>query len=209
MRGKVERIVPIAREFFRMLKELYPSAGLAELNRHALKWCREEYGRREHGTTGIPPMEAFKQEKFTLKALPSERFVVPRWKRCKVHAGDQFLTFAKMRFSLPPRGKGREVWARYAAPVLDLYDDEEQLIRQYVIKHGERRYWKPEGFPAEVREMMNGGYPKWILEQAHLFDSAATALLRAVLTPNAYLHAHNGSWNAAHHGRASPSSLFR
>jgi transposase len=188
-KGKVERIVPVAREMFRMLKELHPSCALVELNRHALKWCREDYGNREHGTTGIPPMQAFEQEKLKLKALPEERFVVPEWKRCSVHSGDQFLTFHKRRFSLPARWRGREVWARYVAPVLDLYDDDEQLIRQYVTNRSERRYWKPEDFPAEVREMMNGGYPKWIIDQGRAYGSAAVALLSSVLSPNAYLNA--------------------
>ena len=57
-KGKVERLVPIARELFRMLKKMHPTADLAELNRLALKWCWEDYGRREHGTTGIAPVEA-------------------------------------------------------------------------------------------------------------------------------------------------------
>ena len=59
-KGKVERMMPVMRQLFRMLKELYPSADLAELNRHALHWCTEEYGLREHGTTGVQPMEAFR-----------------------------------------------------------------------------------------------------------------------------------------------------
>ena len=188
-KAKVERFVPVARELFRMLKELYPTAGLNELNDHALKWCREEYGTREHGTTGVPPIEAFEQERPKLTPLPEERFLVPEWKRCRVHPGDQFLTFNKKRFSLPPCRRGQEVWARYAAPVLDLYDDEYQLIRRYVIRSGEKRYWKAEDFPAEVREMMNGGYPKWIVEQGRAYGPEAVALLSSVLNPNAYLNA--------------------
>jgi transposase len=188
-KAKVERFVPVARELFRMLKELYPTAGLTELNEHALRWCREEYGTREHGTTGVPPIEAFQEERPMLKALPEQRFVVPEWKRCPVHSGDQFLTFHRMRFSLPARWRGQQVWARYAAPVLDLYDDAYQLIRQYVIKSGERRYWKPEDFPAGTREMMHGGYPKWIVEQARPFGVEAVALVSSVLDPNAYLNA--------------------
>ncbi|MCX6376505.1 MAG: hypothetical protein NTU88_10815, partial [Armatimonadetes bacterium] len=57
------------------------------------QWCREDYGRREHGTTGVAPMEAFEVERLTLKALPAERFQAPEWKQVSVHGGDQFLTF--------------------------------------------------------------------------------------------------------------------
>jgi transposase len=163
-KGKVERFVPVARELFGMLKALHPSADLAELNRRALQWCREDYGRRERGTTGVAPMEAFEVERPTLKALPAERFHAPEWKQVNVHAGDQFLTFNKRRFSLPPAWRGRRVWARYAAPMLQLYDNE-HLIRQYVLNDRQRIYWVEQDFPAEVRTMMNGGYPGWILEK--------------------------------------------
>ena len=188
-KGKVERFVPVARELFRMLKALYPSADLVELNEHARRWCRQEYGLKEHGTTGIAPMEAFEQERITLKPLAAERFCVPVWKQVSVHAGDQFLTFDKKRFSLPALWKGRKVWARYADALLQLYDDEQHLIRQYVIRKGERIYWVPEDFPEELREMMNGGYPAWIVRKAGEYGWAARQLLSSVLQPHAYLNA--------------------
>jgi len=203
-KGKVERFVPVARELFRMLKELHPSAGLAELNQHALRWCREVYGAKEHGTTGVAPREVFQEERDKLKPLPAERFQVPVWKPVSVHAGDQFLTFDKKRFSLPPAWKGRSVWARYAAPLLQLYHDE-TLIRQYVVSASKRIYWVPEDFPAEVREMMNGGYPAWILKKGREYGQSAVALLASVLQPHAYLNARRARGMldimAAHHGR--------
>jgi hypothetical protein len=148
----------MARELFRMLKELHPSAGLAELNQLGLQWCREVYGRKEHGSTGVAPMEAFEAERQKLKRLPEERYQVAVWKQVSVHSGDQFLTFDKRRFSLPAVWRGHTVWVRYAAPLLGLYD-QEKLIRQYVVRPEVNRYWQPEDFPAEVRERMNGGYP--------------------------------------------------
>ncbi|OHD67679.1 MAG: hypothetical protein A2W19_11905 [Spirochaetes bacterium RBG_16_49_21] len=45
-KGKVERFVPIARELFRKLKRLHPTADIHTLNRLALQWCRDEYGQR-------------------------------------------------------------------------------------------------------------------------------------------------------------------
>ena len=48
------------------------------------------------------------------------------------------------------RGEGRTVWARDAAPLLRLFDDQERLIRQYVVEPGKRLYWVDEDFPAEV-----------------------------------------------------------
>jgi transposase len=204
-KGKVERFVPVARELFLMLKALHPSADLAEMNRHALQWCLEDYGRREHGTTGVTPREAFEAERSTLKTLPAERFEAPEWKRVSVHAGDQFLTFNKRRFSLPPAWRGRRVWARYAAPMLQLYDNE-SLIRQYVLNDRQRIYWVEQDFPAEVRTMMNGGYPGWILGKARAYGPAAVELIASVLQPHAYLNARRARGMldilATHHGRS-------
>ena len=188
-KGKIERMIPVAREVFRILKELYPSADIVKLNERARQWCREEYGRREHGTTHIAPMDAIEAERPSLRPLPAERFSLPVWKRASVHGGDQFLTFNKLRFSLPPAWKGHRLWARYAAPLLQLYDDREQLIRQYVVNDHDRVYWVPEDFPEEVREMMNGGYPAWILSKAAPYGKAAEQLLASVMRPHAYLNA--------------------
>jgi transposase len=112
-KGKIERLIPVARELFRMLKHLHPGASLNELNRYARQWCREEYGRREHGTTQIPPLEAFEGvEKPLLKPLPAERFEVPMWQKLSVHGGDGFFTFDGRRFAVPAL-RGKAVWVRY------------------------------------------------------------------------------------------------
>lgn len=226
-KGKIERLVPVARQVYRMLKELHPDATLAELNRHALRWCREEYGAKEHGTTGVPPAEAFEEEKRVLKALPEDRFEVPVWKEILVHPGDQFATFDTMRFSLPVTWRGKKVWARYAHPFLDLFSNEER-IRRYVVKEGQKRYWDPTDFPTGVREMLNGGYPAWIIGEAQRFGDEAVALITSVLQPRAYLNArrasamielfdryHNKPYfdevcrRARHHGVRIPQTLKR
>jgi len=68
------------------------------LNAHALSRCREEYGTREHGTTGREPMEVFEEvEKPTLKPIPEERLEVPVWAPAHVHCGDQMFTFDKKK----------------------------------------------------------------------------------------------------------------
>jgi hypothetical protein len=203
-KAKIERMIPVARELFRMLKELHPAAGLAELNERALQWCREVYGRKEHGTTGVAPIEAFEVERQKLRSLPPERYQVAVWRQVRVHSGDQFLTFLKRRFSLPAEWRGRSVWARYATPLVQLFE-EERLIRQYVVRPGVNRYWQPEDFPLEVREMMNGGYPAWLMQKAGEYGEDAVALIHAVLQPHAYLNARRARGMldvmTAHHGR--------
>ena len=203
-KGKIERLVPVARELFRMLKELHPCAGLTELNERALQWCRQEYGNREHGSTGVAPMQAFETERQTLHPLPAERFQAAVWKQVTVHSGDQFLTFLKRRFSLPRQWRGRRLWARYAAPLVQLFDAE-RLIRQYVVRPGVQLYWQPEDFPLEVREMMNGGYPAWLMQKASEYGTDAVALIHGVLQPHAYLNARRArgmlAVMAAHHAQ--------
>jgi transposase len=204
-KGKVERGVPTARELFRMLKELHPSSDLGELNERSRQWCREVYGGKEHGTTGVPPLEAFEQERQKLKAIPQERYEVAVWKQATVHPGDQFVSFQKRRFSLPPQWKGWTIWLRYVQPLLQLYDGQEGLIRQYVVRPGIQRYWVPEDFPEGVREMMDGGYPAWLIQKAEAYGQDARRLICSVLRPHAYLNARRARGMldilAAHQGK--------
>lgn len=189
-KGKVERQVPLARELFRMLKRLYPEADLDELNEHAGKWCREEYGQREHGTTKIAPMYAFEKfEKEKLKPLPEERFETPVWKEVKSHRGDGFFTFDNRRYAAPNGYRGKQLSVRYAetSRILRVFCDY-RLIREYVVGSKTVNYF-PEDFPEGKREMMNGGYPKYLLREAKGFGPEAHALVESVLQPHAYLNA--------------------
>lgn len=47
----------------------------------------------------------------------------------------------------------------------------------------------PEDFPETVREMMDGGYPRYLLEQSRTFGEDAYRLVEFVLAPHAYLNA--------------------
>jgi transposase len=188
-KGKIERLIPVARELFRMLKHLHPGAPLNELNRYARQWCREEYGRREHGTTKIPPLEAFEStEKPLLKPLPAERFEVPVWQELSVHGGDGFFTFDGKRFAVPTR-RGKTVWARYTHRnrLLQVFHDR-TLLREYVVGSSRVNYL-PGDFPEVQEQMMRGSYPRFLLDKAVEFGPDAAALIESVLKPHAYLNA--------------------
>ena len=188
-KGKIERFIPVARETFRMLKHMYPTATIDTLNTHVLHWCCEEYGRREHGTTGKEPMMVFQEsEKETLKPLPPERLEVPRWQTAHVHRGDQQFSFDKKRYSLPERYRGMEVWVRYTAKdnLLRVFLDTKQ-IRVYVVT-GKAITYEPEDYPEVKREMMNGGYPRYLLTQAKSYGEAGYRLIESILQPHAYLN---------------------
>lgn len=186
-KGKVERMVPLAREEFRLLKALHPEAGLAELNRKILRWCREDYGMRMHGTTGEKPSVVFDEiERKNLKVLPVSRFTIPLWKEVKVHP-DQFIQFEKKRYSLPARHRGETLWARKKGHILDIFKASE-LIRSYTIT-GKNVTYTESDFPEVVREMMNGGYASFILKQSEKLGKDAKDLIAMVLGPRAYLNA--------------------
>jgi len=178
-KAKVERMVPVVRELFRKLKALYPAASLSELNGKAMEWSRNEYGMRDHGTTGMKPMEVFDSiEKPLLKKLPSERLVTPVWKKGKVHP-DQFVQFEKKRYSLPPKYRGEEVLVRRAGHLVKIFFRHE-LVREFVVPRGNSAYEKTD-FPVHTREMLSGGYPKYILDQSLKYGEAAYRLIYQIL----------------------------
>jgi hypothetical protein len=45
-----------------------------------------------------------------------------------------------------------------------------------------------EDFPETVREMMNGGYPRYLLTQSREFGEHAYRLIESVLAPHAYIN---------------------
>ena len=185
-KGKIERFVQPAREVFRMLRKIHPTFTLPELNKEAKKWCLEEYGAAEHGTTGIPPLRAFNdQEKQALKPLPEEVFSAPVWKKAKVHA-DQFFSFDKNRYSLPAKYRGKDVWLKNDDPMLYIYH-EYNLIRTYIIT-GRKVTFQESDFPEVIREMMNGGFPKYLLDQARLLGEPAFRLIESILESHAYIN---------------------
>ena len=187
---KGERFVPVARELFRKLKKVHPTATIDEFNTHALHWCKETYGSKEHGTTGIPPLKEYEHvERDTLIGLPEERLEVPVWKPAKVHGGDQFFSFDTKRYSVPYEYRGKQVWGRYTPRnrLLHVFFNR-KLIRTYVVS-GKKVQYVEEDFPPVKREMMNGGYPRYLLEQSRRYGEAGYELIESILKPHAYLNA--------------------
>lgn len=185
-KGKIEWFVGPARELFRKLKKIHPTADIHALNQEAVRWCLEEYGRREHGTIKQAPMDVFENvERPALQKLPPERFETPRWKEATVHP-DQFFEYEKKRYSLPAMYRQKKVWIRESGGILRVFW-EHVLIREYVIKK-DLVNTVPEDFPETVREMMNGGNPRFLLTQAEEFSEHARRLIEYVLAPHAYIN---------------------
>lgn len=184
-KGKVERMIPVVRRLFKKLTVQYPGISLEELNKYANQWIQEEYGKKKHGTTGIPPLLAFEEEKKHLKKLPEHRFEVPVWKLVKVHP-DQFIQFEKCRYSVPYTFKGDSLMACKTGNILRLFKDS-IVIKEHVMT-GKHIIYDKNDFPEVVREMMDGSYGKYILNSSKKFGELSQKLIENILETDGWLH---------------------
>lgn len=189
-KAKVERTVPVVREFFRKCKALEPQLELARANHHARTWCWETNGQKVHGTTGQKPREVFQHtEKAALKALPLRPFEMPTWKRAKVHV-DQFLQFEKKTYSVPAAFVGKYLWVRASEKLIQIYH-EHTLLKKYVRSTANRQY-EVQDFPRNFQLMLEGREVQALLARAETIGPAFQQLLEQVLTPHAKLNYRRG-----------------
>jgi len=178
-KGKIERFVQVARELFRRLDALYPEASLDELNEYARLWCREEYGRRKHGTTGIPPCTALEEiERPFLLPLPAEPFVPARWTTAKVHP-DQFIQTNGRQYGLPPTLIGTRVAVRTTQSLVSIYHNS-RLVRQYPVTN-KRRYYMSSDFPEYAEPFKAGSFASFLVGKAEHLGPQASRLIQDML----------------------------
>jgi len=114
---------------------------------HAVRWCREEYGMRRHGTTQRLPLEHFgAEEKSRLSPAPEAPYDIPLWCEPKVHR-DQHAQVAKALYSLPRRFTGRILKARADSTTVRFYDGDE-LVKAHPRVAPGKRQTDPADFPA-------------------------------------------------------------
>jgi len=185
---KVERQVPEVRELFRRIYAVHPTYSLQELNEAAIQWCRNEYGMNPHGTTRIPPWEAFIElEQQELKPLYAPRFEVPVWTAPKVHM-DQFINVDRKKFSMPREYRQTVVHCRRTGNLLKIYDKNYLFIREYYI-HSYTSHIGDGDFPESQEAMMRGEYPQYLIRKAASYGSGTKQLVESILHPHAFLNA--------------------
>lgn len=178
-KGKIERLVPSARELWKRLNALYPDASLDEINEHALTWCRDEYGRMPHGTTRFRPTEALETiERPALRALPAEPYVPASWSTTVVHP-DQFITHKGKQYGLPAQYIGKRVAVRATETLVTIFFDHVK-VRTYVIPEGRRAYLKDD-FPAYAQPFVPGSYAEWLIAKANAVSAQAGQYIRAMI----------------------------
>jgi Transposase and inactivated derivatives len=178
-KGKVERSIPLSRELYKRLCALANDESLDTLNAQALRWCTDEYGRKKHGTTGIPPMEAFLQvEKPCLRPLPAEPFVPASWTTARVHP-DQFIQVHTKYYGLPALYIGRTVDVRITDTLVSIYS-QHRVVRQYPVSK-KRREYLPEDFPAWAQPFVPNSFASFLANKADMLHPAAGRYIRAII----------------------------
>jgi len=183
-KGKVERDVQTVRQQFRKFLALYPAADIADLNRLVRKWCTQEYGQRDHGTTHLKPYQVFiAKEQPVLKPLPPEPFEIARWKEATVHP-DHYIQFDKKAYTVPHAYVGKEVWVKATDKIVQIYY-REQLIKQHVIT-AHYRHTDFNDFPPNVKAVLDD--PLNLELRAEQIGERFAKMIRRVLEPHAYIN---------------------
>ena len=186
-KGKIERVVPLARELFRKLKTIHADLDIGKANGLALEWCRYDNGMRIHGTTHEKPAEAFaEREKSTLLPLPETPFEMATWKQVTVHV-DQYIQFEKKTYSLPKRYVGRKLWARGLEKIVQVFDEDFIRFRSY-IRTSKQRHTDPADFPSDLRMMLGEPVVLNLIQRAGDIGPHMKAYVTRILEPHAKIN---------------------
>jgi transposase len=148
----------------------------------AVAWCAGTAAqRRPRALEGRTVAEAFADEAPALMPLPRMPFELATWSRPKV-APDAHVKVGKTLYSVPYKLIGRQLDARSAGAVVELFDDG-QLVKTHPFQaRGRRTDW------ADLPAGKTGFFmrtPHWCAAQAELAGPACAALVAELLSVNA------------------------
>jgi transposase len=124
-KGKVERGVAYVKD--NGLKG-HVFTDLADQNQHLLDWEKGVADTRIHGTTRRQVGQVFEQvERQALLPVPSERFPFFHESLRTVHR-DGHVSVAQAYYSVPPEYVGRQVWARWDAHLVKIFNHRREQI---------------------------------------------------------------------------------
>lgn len=124
-KGKVENSVKYVKNNALKGREFH---SLEEENRFLSHWERTVADLRIHGTTRRQVAALFAQEKSSLKPLPAGLFPCFQEGRRRVHR-DSFVEVAKAYYQVPPEFIGRDVWVRWDAHLVRVFNAKFEQIR--------------------------------------------------------------------------------
>lgn len=176
-KGKVERGVDYVQENA-LRGRTFQS--LIELNDFLLHWEATVADLRIHGTTRKQVGAHFETaEKGTLLPLPSERFANFSEARRKVNR-DGHVAIDRAFYSTPPEYVGREVWARWDARTVRLFDNDFHLIAMFARSEQGKFNTKTQHIATEkINSVERGG--AYLLKKAGSIGVASTRWSQAML----------------------------
>lgn len=134
-KGKVERSARYVKgNFF----ATWDSIDIDEDRRQLLRWNEEIADRREHGTTGRPPIELFGElEREALIPLPSRRWERVVWRKATLHR-DSHVQIDGAFYSAPWRFLHQALWVRCTPAVVAIYHGDELQWTHPRVPRGQR-----------------------------------------------------------------------
>jgi hypothetical protein len=130
---------------------------LAQANLDVRKWCKEEAGRRIHGTTKEQPRRRFDEvEQAQLNPLPQTPYDLAIWKKAKLYR-DCHVVFLGSYYSAPFRLVGQTLWVCAGTHQVRLFTENHELVATHerASKPGERKthrdHYPPEKLPGLER----------------------------------------------------------
>ena len=147
-------------------------AGLAPQNLFLSHWEQTVADTRIHGTTRQQVGSFFLAvEKPKLMPLPPDLFPVFQEAPRKVHR-DGYVEVAKAYYSVPPEYVRRQVWARWDAKLVHVYNERRQCIAVHVRQDPGRFCTDPNHIHSHKRTIIERG-TDWILDRCGLLGQWA------------------------------------
>jgi transposase len=185
-KGKVERDVQTVREQYRKMQALNPDIDIQEANQIMVRYLKEEYGQREHGTTRLKPYEVFKNvEQPALKKLPDEDFEIAEWKEAGVHP-DCYIQFNKRAYSVPYTYAGKKVWVKGTEKLIQIYYND-IMIKQHTITSNYRSTDFAD-FPKNVSAALDSGLHRHLITKSEKIGTNFHKMILNTLTPHAFMN---------------------
>jgi transposase len=123
-KGKVERSIQYLKDNALKGRQF---ASLAEQNEFLLKWEQDIADQRIHGTTRQQVAAHFNEERPHLQPLPAQWFESFQEARRRVHR-DGYIEVERAYYAVPERWIGRDVWARWDARSVRVFDERWQQL---------------------------------------------------------------------------------
>ena len=176
-KGIVESGVKYVKGNFLPLREF---RDLADLNDQARQWVMNTAGRRDHGTTRIPPLELFELERALLRLLPPVTPDLGTWHRVKVHK-DCHVQFEQALYSAPFALAGKVLWLRATDATAALYDDYHHVCTHVRAHKKGQRVTLKEHLPPQAQAFFAHDR-QWCSEQAAGVGPSCLALVQRLLS---------------------------